>query len=99
MIRISTPDDLDPIYSVIAYGSLKYRGIIPADCWKAQYTPLKERISEISSGVLFRVDEKEQGIAGVMGLQEVRGVQPIRHAYVIHSRQGTGIGRKLLEST
>ncbi len=61
MIRICTPDDLDFIYSVIADGSPKYRGIIPAGCWKEPYVSLEELISEISSGVIFGFTKMGRG--------------------------------------
>jgi N-acetylglutamate synthase-like GNAT family acetyltransferase len=41
--------------------------------------------------------EADGGIVGVMGLQEVRDVTLIRHAYVLPSRQRSGIGGRLVE--
>jgi GNAT superfamily N-acetyltransferase len=53
---------------------------------------------EIADGVEFWGIEDEAGaLAGVMGIQPVRDVELIRHAYVRPGLQGGGIGRRLLE--
>ena len=55
-------------------------------------------VREIASGVEFWGIEDEAGaLAGVMGIQAVRDVDLIRHAYVRPGLQGGGIGRRLLE--
>ena len=74
-----------------------YRGVIPADCWHEPYMPMGELDSEIAAGVSFWGYEADGALVGVMGIQPVRGVDLIRHAYVLPARQGQGIGGVLLE--
>jgi GNAT superfamily N-acetyltransferase len=53
---------------------------------------------EIASGVTFcGYDESNRMLAGVMGLQPVRDVDLIRHAYVLPAKQRQGIGSQLLQ--
>ena len=52
---------------------------------------------EIAAGVQFTACEVDGEVAGVMGIQPVRNVDLIRHAYVRPSSQGRGIGRVLME--
>lgn len=96
-IRKSRPEDLDEIYEIIADASRRYKGVIPDDRWKEPYMPREELIHEIIDGVEFWVMEGEgSGISGIMGIQDRGDVHLIRHAYVLTSRQGTGIGSRLL---
>ena len=52
--------------------------------------------SEIAEGVTFWGHEDDGVLVGVMGMQSVRDVDLIRHAYVLPSNQGRGIGDGLL---
>ena len=52
--------------------------------------------SEIATGVTFWGHEDDGVLIGVMGMQSVRDVDLIRHAYVLPSNQGRGIGDGLL---
>ena len=52
---------------------------------------------DIAAGVKFWVYEDDNGeLVGVMGLQRVKDVTLVRHAYVLPNRQGKGIGGTLL---
>ncbi len=73
-----------------------YRGIIPPDCFNEPYMPAQELEHEISVGVKFWGFEIANTLVGVMGLQEVKDVALIRHAYVSPSAQRLGIGAILL---
>lgn len=95
MIRRCTPDDLTEIESVINDGAHAYKGVIPPDRWREPYMPLSELIAEVQAGVNFW-GWADDGLAGVMGIQRVRDVDLIRHAYVRASHQGRGIGGALL---
>jgi GNAT superfamily N-acetyltransferase len=53
--------------------------------------------AEIAHEVVFWGWEEGGALAGVMGLQIVRGQPLIRHAYVPPALQGKGIGSALLE--
>jgi GNAT superfamily N-acetyltransferase len=52
--------------------------------------------AEVAAGVAFSGYELEGELAGVMGVQPVRDVDLIRHAYVVPARQREGIGAALL---
>jgi GNAT superfamily N-acetyltransferase len=52
---------------------------------------------EIAAGVAFSGYEIDGALAGVMGVQPVRDVVLIRHAYVVPARQREGVGAALLE--
>ena len=56
-----------------------------------------ELAREISTGVTFWVCENNDEIVGVMGMQAVRDVDLIRHAYVLPQHQRGGIGAALIE--
>lgn len=51
---------------------------------------------EIGEGIVFWGYEETGTLVGVMGIQQVRDVTLIRHAYVCSSRQNRGIGGRLL---
>ena len=82
--------------NVINDAAVAYKGVIPADRWKEPYMPAQERLEEIESGVQF-YGLKENGVlVAVMGIQPVKDVTLIRHAYVLTSHQRKGYGEKLL---
>ncbi len=89
--------DFDDILKVVNEAAQAYTGKIPADRWKQPYMPAEELREEIADGVQF-YGWKENGVLiGVMGIQKVRDVTLIRHAYVLPTRQRKGIGAKLLQ--
>ena len=51
---------------------------------------------EIASGVEFWGYEADGDLLGAMGIQRVRDVHLIRHAYVRPGNQGRGVGSQLL---
>ena len=58
---------------------------------------LSEMKAEIVSGVCFYGYHLDGALVGVMGIQEVKDVTLIRHAYVLTEFRGKGIGKLLLE--
>jgi GNAT superfamily N-acetyltransferase len=96
MIRPCGESDLEAIYEIVGDAAAAYRGVIPADCWHEPYMPRDELLGEVAAGVRFLGFEQEGELVGVMGLQDVRDVTLIRHAYVRTSKQGQGIGSTLL---
>jgi GNAT superfamily N-acetyltransferase len=58
--------------------------------------PRAQLAGEIAAGVVFAGWEQSGVLQGVMGLQPVRDVTLIRHAYVRPAYQGRGIGGALL---
>jgi GNAT superfamily N-acetyltransferase len=97
MIRPAAAADFDAILAVINDGAEAYRGIIPVDRWKVPYMPAEELRHEIAAGVRFSVFERVSAVVGAMGVQDVRDVTLIRHAYVRTRFQGQGIGGALLD--
>ena len=85
------------ILAIVNAAAEAYRGAIPDDCWHEPYMPSGELDSEIAAGVAFWGYEADGALVGVMGIQPVRDVDLIRHAYVLPARQGQGIGGALLE--
>jgi len=96
MIRRCTDADFDDIHAIINDASVAYRGVIPADCWHEPYMSREALSREIASGVQFWCREQDGMLAGVMGIQDVRDVTLIRHAYVRTALRNRGIGAQLL---
>jgi GNAT superfamily N-acetyltransferase len=96
MMRRCTDADVPAIDAVINEAAEAYRGVIPPDCWHEPYMTRASLVAEIAAGVEFSGWDEAGALVGVMGVQEVRDVTLIRHAYVRPSRQGQGIGGALL---
>lgn len=96
MIKECRKADLQTIAAIINDGARAYEGVIPADCFHNPYMPTEKLASEMSAGVVFWGWYESGLLAGVMGLQAVRDVTLIRHAYVRTAYQGKGIGSGLL---
>jgi GNAT superfamily N-acetyltransferase len=96
-IRPCRDDERPAMLAIINAAAEAYRGVIPADRWHDPYMPAAELDGEIADGVAFWGYEDAGALAGVMGIQPVRDVTLIRHAYVAPGRQGGGIGGALLE--
>jgi N-acetylglutamate synthase-like GNAT family acetyltransferase len=96
MIRRCHNQDFEQIWAIINDGARAYKGIIPNDCWTEPYMSRKQLQHQIDEGVVFWGYEGTGTLAGVMGLQQVRDVTLIRHAYVLTSSQKRGIGTHLL---
>ncbi|HSL94783.1 MAG TPA: GNAT family N-acetyltransferase [Thermoleophilia bacterium] len=80
---------------VINAAATVYAGVIPADRYRVPYMPAAELRDEIAAGVRFW-GWFDEGLLGVMGIQDVDDVTLIRHAYVRPELQGEGIGSGLL---
>lgn len=76
---------------------MAYKGVIATDCWHEPYMPMADLKAEVASGVRFVGYEEGGELLGVMGLQDVKGVTLIRHAYVRSDRRRQGIGSRLLQ--
>jgi GNAT superfamily N-acetyltransferase len=85
------------MYAIINDAAQAYRGVIPPDRWHDPYMPREELAHEIEQGVVFWGFAEDGRLFGVMGLQPVKDVTLIRHAYVTGARRGEGIGGKLLQ--
>jgi GNAT superfamily N-acetyltransferase len=96
-IRICGDDERASILAIVNAAAEAYRSVIPADCWHEPYMPRDELDREIAHGVMFWGYEEAGKLLGVMGLQRVRDVDLVRHAYVLPDRQRHGIGAALLK--
>jgi N-acetylglutamate synthase-like GNAT family acetyltransferase len=96
MIRPCTVSDVPDIFAIVNAAARAYHGVIPADRWHEPYMPLAELREEIRRGVEFWGCEEDYRLVGVMGMQTVRDVTLIRHAYVKTAMRRRGIGGKLL---
>ena len=97
MITECTKKNISKILYVINDASLKYKGIIPNDCWHEPYMTEQKLISEFANGVRMFGFNKDNTLVGVMGIQELKDVTLIRHAYILTQYQGLGIGKSLLQ--
>ena len=97
MISEYTKSDTSKILEVINDASLRYKGIIPDNCWHEPYMSEQELIDEFSDGIRMFGYHHNDKLIGVIGIQEVKDVILIRHAYILTSHQGKGIGSALLE--
>lgn len=96
MIRRCTETDVPTIDAIVNEAASAYRGVIPSDCWHEPYMSRAELLAEIAGGVEFWGWDEAGTLVGVMGIQRVRDVTLIRHAYVRPSHQSHGIGGALL---
>jgi len=81
---------------IITEAAEVYRGAIPADCWQEPYMSADELDAEVRAGVEFWGYEEQGVLIGIMGIQAVRDVDLIRHAYVRRACQGRGVGAALI---
>jgi GNAT superfamily N-acetyltransferase len=96
-IRPCRDDERGEIAAIVNSAAEAYRGVIPADRWHDPYMPSDELDGEIEAGVAFWGYEDDGALLGIMGIQPVRDVDLIRHAYVAPGRQRHGVGSALLE--
>jgi GNAT superfamily N-acetyltransferase len=95
-IRPCRGDERPAILAIVNAAAEAYRGVIPADRWHEPYMAADELDREIAAGVAFWGFEEDGELVGVMGIQQVREVDLIRHAYVRPGRQRRGVGGTLL---
>jgi len=84
------------MFAIVNDAAQAYRGVIPVDRWHELYMPFEELKGEIAAGVRFWGYESDGQLVGVMGMQPVKDVTLIRHAYVRTQMRNRGVGGKLL---
>ena len=97
MISEYKKTDTSKIINIINDASLRYKGVIPDDCWHQPYMSELELIGDFSDGVRMYGYHHNNTLIGVIGIQKVKDVTLIRHAYTLTSYQGIGMGSALLE--
>jgi N-acetylglutamate synthase-like GNAT family acetyltransferase len=95
MIRKCQANDTRKIYSIINEAAKAYDGAIETYCYHQPYIPEEELEREMKR-VTFYGYEASGELVGIMGIEPIKDVTLIRHAYVLPQWQKQGIGNKLL---
>ena len=96
MIRQCRASDIQRMYFIINRAAEAYEGIIPADCYRQPYMPLAELVKEMARVTFYGWDADGE-IVGLMGMEPVKDITLIRHAYVLPKHQRKGIASELLD--
>ena len=96
-IRPCREDEFATILAIVNAAAEAYRGVIPTDQWHEPYMSAAELRREMEQGVAFSGFESDGELVGIMGIQPVRDVDLIRHAYVRPDHQRGGVGGALIE--
>ena len=97
MISKCIKNDSSKILYVINDAAIKYKGIIPNNCWSVPYMSEQKLFDEFAGGVRMFGYSRNNKLIGVIGVQKIKNVTLIRHAYTLTSYQGKGIGSALLK--
>ena len=97
MISEYKKTDTSKILNIVNDASIKYKGVIPDNCWSEPYMSEQELIDEFSNEVRMFGYHHNNKLTGVVGIQKVKDVILIRHAYTLTAYQGKGMGSALLE--
>ncbi len=97
MIKEYKQNNTSEILNIINNASIKYKGIIPNNCWSVPYMSEQKLFNEFSNGVRMFGYNRNNKLIGVIGIQKIKDVILIRHAYTLTSYQGKGIGGALLK--
>lgn len=96
MIRKCNQRDRESLYLIINEAAKAYEDVIPFDCYHQPYMSQKELEQEMKR-ITFFGWEADGKLVGVMGLEIIKDVSLIRHAYVLSKYQKQGIGSRLLD--
>ena len=97
MIKEYKKSDSYKILYIINDAAKRYKGVIPDNCWHEPYMPEQELINEFNDGLRMFGYHHNNKLIGVIGIQDVKDVILIRHAYTLTSYQGKGTGSELLK--
>jgi len=96
VIRKCLKEDTERIHYIINEAARAYEGIIPADRYHQPYMPVDELRREMEHMEFIGWEENGE-LVGVMGIEPIKDVTLIRHAYVLPEWQKQGTGSRLLE--
>ena len=96
MIRRCEANDAKRMSFIINKAAKAYDGVIAADCYHQPYMPEEELEREMKR-VTFYGWEANGELVGIMGIEPIKDVTLIRHAYVLPRYQKQGIGNMLLD--
>ena len=97
MISEYKKSESSKILYVINDAAIKYKGVIPDNCWHEPYMSEQELVNEFNDELRMYGYHRDNKLIGVIGIQEVKDVILIRHAYTLTSYQGKGTGSELLK--
>jgi N-acetylglutamate synthase-like GNAT family acetyltransferase len=97
IIRRCTDSDFHAIFEIINDAASAYKNVIPPDRWHDPYMSDEQLRLEIEARVRFWGLDNDNGLAGVMGIQDKGEVTLMRHAYVRTALRNKGIGTRLLK--
>ena len=97
MIREYKKSNSSEILFVINDAAIRYKGIIPDNCWHDPYMSEQELVKEFNAGVRMFGYNRNNKLIAVIGIQKIKDVVLIRHAYTLTSHQGKGTGSTLLK--
>ena len=97
MIKEYSKSDCSKILYVVNDAAIKYKNVIPDNCWHEPYMSERELLGEFQDGVRMFGYSDDGELIGVIGFQEIKDVVLIRHAYTLTDYQGKGTGSRLLE--
>ena len=97
MISEYKKSDSSKILYVINDAATRYKGVLPDNCWHEPYMSEQELVNEFNAEVRMYGYHHNNKLIGVIGIQEVKDVILIRHAYTLTSYQGKGTGSELLK--
>ena len=97
MISEYKKSESSKILYVINDAATKYKGVIPDNCWHEPYMSEQELVNEFNVELRMYGYHSNNKLIGVIGIQEVKDVILIRHAYTLTSYQGKGTGSELLK--
>jgi GNAT superfamily N-acetyltransferase len=97
MISKYTKNDSSEILYVINDAAIRYKNVIPDNCWHEPYMQERELVDEFEDGVQMFGYLHNNKLIGVIGFQEIKDVVLIRHAYTLTAYQGKGTGSAMLE--
>jgi GNAT superfamily N-acetyltransferase len=96
MIRRCFKADKLAICAIINDAAQAYEGRVAQHFLRDPYMPLTELEKEINT-VAFYGHEEQGTLVGIMGIEAVKDVTLLRHAYVRSTHQRRGIGTTLLK--
>ena len=97
MISEYIKNDSSKILYVINDAAAKYKGIIPNNCWSVPYMSEQKLFDEFFGGVRMFGYNRNYKLIGVIGIQEIKDVILIRHAYTLTPYQNKGTGSVLMK--
>jgi len=95
MIRKCQASDAQRMYLIINKAAEMYESIIPADRYQQPYMPMDELTEEMKRVIFFGWEVKGE-LVGIMGMEPIKDITLIRHAYVLPEHQRKGHASRLL---